>query len=215
MFLVHFYCKVLEIWKKRVFPLREETGHHFKNLASNFRSKVAFQLYSVKWKIVSQRHWILINALPKVVGFLRVLRFPPTKVLTEWVGLAPDPSLHRSWILHLRRPANLMVELCLAIQRSCQLQVRMISTSTYLRDILMHLNQTCFATLSLPVQCWEQPRNNIWLFTQTQTQYWRTTWFLRGILNKCYWNFVLYPGFVAAICTHLWLYMYHIEWFDI
>ncbi len=32
----------------------------------------------------------LVNALPKVVGFLRAVRFPPTWKLTEWVRINTD-----------------------------------------------------------------------------------------------------------------------------
>ena len=38
----------------------------------------------------------LVNALPKVVGFLRVLRFPPTGNV-DWVGwVTPNWPFHRS-----------------------------------------------------------------------------------------------------------------------
>jgi hypothetical protein len=40
-----------------------------------------------------------VNALPKVVSFLRVLRFLPQGMLTGWVGISPltDWPFHRSY----------------------------------------------------------------------------------------------------------------------
>ncbi len=96
-----------------------------------------------------------------------------------------------------------MVELCLAIQHSCQLQVRMISTSTYLRDILMHLNQTCFATLSPSSMLGTTPKQHLVVYANTNSIL-KNNMILRGILNKYYWNFVL--GYIQD----LWLPYVHI-----
>ena len=52
--------------------------------------------------ITRGKSW-LINTMPEVVGFLRVLRFPPTGKLTEWVRIN---SQEKKKIMMIKLPVN-------------------------------------------------------------------------------------------------------------
>ncbi len=42
---------------------------------------------------------VSVNTLPKVVGFLRALRFPPTRKLTGWVRINTDREVKISIVV--------------------------------------------------------------------------------------------------------------------